>query len=85
MNFVAQVWLRYTEQEKKLHVNQSNAVKRDEFQICIVLLSCCDKQLLILYDVETKQILNDLETWSSCFEKTIVRENPKAICFLANN
>ena len=23
---------------KKLHVNQSNAVKRDEFQICIIII-----------------------------------------------
>ena len=38
MNLVAQVWLRYTEQEKKLHVNQSNAVKRDEFQISIIII-----------------------------------------------
>lgn len=38
MNLVAQVWLQYTEQEKKLHVNQSNAVKRDEFQICIIII-----------------------------------------------
>ena len=38
MNLVAQVWLRYTEQEKKLYVNQSNAVKHDEFQICIIII-----------------------------------------------
>lgn len=84
MNLVAQVWLRYTEQEKNFMLIKAMLWNATNSRF-VLLLSCCDKQLLILYDVETKQILNDFETWSSCFEKTIVWENPKAICFLANN